>query len=121
MATEELTQEDARRLASIARAKAERWGMIAEDLENTYHLRDPEPRERIRVPVDEIVLDDVRREIVEGGSAKRRNQLASTLGVSVEDLEAFLVPENGIKVDRFGWIKLVDNGLVGPAERQVSQ
>ena len=110
MLEQDITEHDARRIAGLARKKAERWLMIAEELELTYGLRPVTarlPQPAGPEPGKKITPADIQTFI--GGGAKRRKQIAEEFHASIRVIEPLLTREHGIEVNGQGWVKLVKN------------
>lgn len=113
MMGQDLTEQDARRLAAIARAKAERWIMLAQELEASYALRST--ANRMPRSIGPATSADIHRVIGEG--AKRKGQIADLLQVPLIEIEPLLTPEHGIEVNQQGWVKIINNGSMTAEHR----
>lgn len=109
MLDQEITQQDARRLAALARNKSDRWRMMAEELEMMYGPsvdRPPPVPERTE---PSLTSADIRGVLGEGVS-KRKSQIADVLRVPISAIEPFLTLEHGIEVNQQGWVRITNNG-----------
>lgn len=108
MIQHDITEDDARRLAALARSKSDRWQMMADELETMYgHSGDRPP------PVSErtgpaLTSADIHGVLGEGVS-KRKSQIADTLRVPISAIEPFLTLEHGIEVNQQGWVRIANN------------
>lgn len=114
---DDLTTNDARRLAAIARAKAEMWRMMAQELESLCGLR---PARRAATAQSSTATPaDIQRLIGQDGGAMRKAKIAEKLGAPLHEIEPLLTPEHGIEVTPQGWVKVLDNGSVTAEQRGV--
>lgn len=105
----DITQDDARRLAALARRKAERWLMMAEELETMHGPSRDRPQPVSTLAASSLTSADIHG-VLGVGISKRKSQIADVLRVPISAIEPFLTPEHGIEVNQQGWVKIANNG-----------